>query len=579
MDFGYGDFTLETRIRLKSLTVGRIISRQRIGVADYAVSLQLTSSGQVQLLLRTASIALAVYTSTTALTVGQWAHIAAVRRKGTVYILVNGVVEAVGTSTHNLIDAASDGVTIGRFSGSPAEFINADLDELWISKVARYMPTTKPSYMEYDHRHAEYYWENIAFQLRADDPAFTDVRGSLVTNGGAVTSATDKVKFLNAATKFTGAVQSRLTVAGNSRYAFASGEDFTYEVLVNFDTLSTVWNGASPSNQYIMDIGANGTAMGWNCAGGWFFFNGNSSLNLRALTPAPVVGRWYHFAVSRVNGTCRMFIDGVQVASAAYTGAVGTAQTMNIGNSGYSPAGLAGRLEMFRITRAGRYAAPFSVRNQKYPDAPASVDVLWLSTKLLLDKGLDAVAGRNVTSSGVSADFLTTRNSTQSMRFETTSSSLSVPNCVFGIGASSDYTIEFSVRFSSINTGSNTFVNKWVSWTSNVDFTFDVSGGKLRYLVGNAAVVLTALSAVETNVWYHVAAVRRNGTTTLYINGVPQASSTVAYTLTDNQTTLSFGKYGLNGGHVFNMEEFRVTRAARYFGSFVAPERAMPTKG
>ena len=135
MDFGYGDFTLETRIRLKSLTVGRILSRQRIDVADYAVSLQLTSSGQVQLLLRTASIALAVYTSTTALTVGQWAHIAAVRRNGTTTLYINGVPQASSTVAYTLTDNQTT-LSIGKYGSTSGHVFN--MEEFRVTQAARY---------------------------------------------------------------------------------------------------------------------------------------------------------------------------------------------------------------------------------------------------------------------------------------------------------------------------------------------------------------------------------------------------------------------------------------------------------
>ena len=91
-----------------------------------------------------------------------------------------------------------------------------------------------------------------------------------------------------------------------------------------------------------------------------------------------------------------------------------------------------------------------------------------------------------------------------------------------------------------------------------------------NYLVSN--------SALSTNAWYHLAVVRYNGTSTLYINGVPQngtgtvhANNNLAY----NHWIYSGYQYGDATTYLRGyMDELRISKGiARWTHNFSVPNR------
>lgn len=75
-------------------------------------------------------------------------------------------------------------------------------------------------------------------------------------------------------------------------------------------------------------------------------------------------GQWYHVAISRAAGVCRMFVDGVVQATASYTGSISFADNgIWIGSNGWdgSSSYLDGRIDELRVTKGlARYTADFS---------------------------------------------------------------------------------------------------------------------------------------------------------------------------------------------------------------------------
>jgi hypothetical protein len=139
----------------------------------------------------------------------------------------------------------------------------------------------------------------------------------------------------------------------------------------------------------------------------------------------------------------------------------------------------------------------------------------------------------------------------------------------FGTG---DFTIEFWYYPLTVSVQQN-LVDK-IGSASNAIYMS--SAGVLKYYVGADRITGSTLSA---NTWYHIALVRYSGTTKLYVNGVQSGAS---YADTNN--------YALNTGSprigaAFNntvsvngyIDDFRISRFARYVSNFTPPTAALPT--
>jgi hypothetical protein len=84
-----------------------------------------------------------------------------------------------------------------------------------------------------------------------------------------------------------------------------------------------------------------------------------------------------------------------------------------------------------------------------------------------------------------------------------------------------------------------------------------------------------------SSTWTHVAVVRYNGTTTLYVNGVSGGTTTSLGNMTDPDWIIGGGRYGGSSPVSFNgyIDDLRITKGvARYTTSFTAPTAAFPLR-
>lgn len=192
---------------------------------------------------------------------------------------------------------------------------------------------------------------------------FVDEKGIGYTSYGA-TISTAQSKFGGASGLFNGT--ARITSGLSNNFYFPG--DFTFEGFIQFNNISNTWTTYSPSNQYILDIGGNGTYFGWRATHGWSLFkNGVALLSYQTL---PDTNKWYHFAVQRSGTSLQLYIDGQLVTSNTFTDAIGAnGLGITLGNfGGGGPYGVNGYLDEFRITpSAARYSGNFTVPAEEYP--------------------------------------------------------------------------------------------------------------------------------------------------------------------------------------------------------------------
>lgn len=199
---------------------------------------------------------------------------------------------------------------------------------------------------------------------------FTDQRGNTFT-ASAATLSTANAMFGGASGLFSGS--SYIQAPASNNWNFTG--DFTIEGFVNFSVLSTAGTSFTPSNQYIFDIGANGTFfryLGGVYGGmptGWSLYGPGTTLILNYNSTA-LTNHWYYWVVQRSGTTVSLFLDGSLVATGTYSGTLGGASTLTFGDyGGGSSYGLQGYLDEIRITKGlARYSSSAPVPPSEFPN-------------------------------------------------------------------------------------------------------------------------------------------------------------------------------------------------------------------
>ena len=149
------------------------------------------------------------------------------------------------------------------------------------------------------------------------------------------------------------------------------------------------------------------------------------------------------------------------------------------------------------------------------------------------------------------------------------------PSSDFAFGTH-DFTFDMWVRFSALpqNGDSLVFFQQYqdpgnviiaglanVSNTQEATFYSKINGGSAHYTSG-------PIPTISTDVWYHVAWVRSNGTVTIYWNGNSVASVPDNDTIPQLNTPLQFGSYPQLYGW---LDEIRISNIARWTTNFTTP--------
>ena len=307
--------------------------------------------------------------------------------------------------------------------------------------------------------------------------------------------------------------------------------DWTVECWVYFQSFANnaphVWNfGTDISNRY--NVWRN------NTTGTFSFARVNSgSYDIKNGTTVPVVGRWYHIAVVRVNstGVQTLYVDGV--AEVTNTGSISTGTTWTLG---FVPGGgtadrMLGYISNFRVVTSAVYTANFTP-----PTAPltaiTNTSLLTCSTNRFRDVSSN---NRTITRNGdVSVQRFSPFSPTAAYAagtiggsgyFDGTGDYLSASsNAAFSFGTG-NFTIE--CFFYPTSTDSTQYVYLLDS-TGGITFGFEPVSSVASFVLGRRATAVD-LSATYTIVpfqWLHLVAVRSGTTASLYINGTRVATGT-----------------------------------------------------
>lgn len=103
-----------------------------------------------------------------------------------------------------------------------------------------------------------------------------------------------------------------------------------------------------------------------------------------------------------------------------------------------------------------------------------------------------------------------------------------------------------------------------------------VPSPRFVFNVGATSVTATGIT-LQNSTWYHLALVRKSGLATFYVNGISRATLSTTRTIPATNT-IYIGANGNSSFYQINglLDDFRLTAAARYDGTFDPPSSEFP---
>ena len=302
--------------------------------------------------------------SSATITTGQLYHFAACRSGGTLRLFINGVSYYSASSTTNFTTGANS-IYIGRGFDAAAYYTNGFIDDLRITKYARYQSSFTPptqAHLEYANGNDRHF-SNVSLLLHMDgangSTTFTDnsANARTITAVGNAQISTTQSQFGGASAYFDG-TGDYLSFTGGM--PSGSGTAFTIECWIRLDDLSSYRAITRTAGGLDIGVQPNGVI---NCD--------QTSVGIIANSATGVItaGTWYHIAVTRdTSNNYKIYVNGTQVASGTNSFSVTAATT--IGFSAFSGAHyFKGYIDDFRATNVLRYTSNFTPPSQAHPNA------------------------------------------------------------------------------------------------------------------------------------------------------------------------------------------------------------------
>jgi hypothetical protein len=591
-DFGTADVTIETWVYLTSTSsIQNLIDCGPTGGTGFTSwGIDITASGFIRINTYVSGNAQSLEATSNQLVPNQWNHIAFTRSSGTNRLFVNGVLcTATGTFTQ-AINSGGNTVTIGRgrYSGfeRPATgfFSNVRITKAGALYTAAFTPSTTPL--------TTTVIAGTVSLLTCQSNRFVDNSANAFAITTAATPTVQAFSPFNPTASYSAATVGGsgyfdgtgdyLTGPSNTATAFNLTGNFTIECFAYFNSVSTSFSG--------LVVWADGSGWnGWslvNNAGtiGFEFLTGSGSAGAVTSSTAVTTGQWYHIAAVRSSSTITLYLNGVSVGTASYSGSqTSSSSYIRVGAERTNTYLTTGFLSNVRVVNGSAvYTAAFTP-----PTAPLTAIT---NTSLLLNYTnggiIDNTAKNNLeTAGGASISTTQSKFGGSSMFFDGTGDYLVVRyNRWFGLlDNQGDFTLEGWFYRTVVGTGqyllsTQEFTGTYTGWA--LQFNSSNNAVFFCYDSGNTPQVMIGTSAITVNTWAHVAVSRYSGVTQLFVNGVSEATRTAAFANTVTQSPLVMGLRPEFGDNVYTgyMQDVRITFGiARYTRNFTPPTTAFLT--
>ena len=271
---------------------------------------------------------------------------------------------------------------------------------------------------------------------------------------------------------------------------------------------------------------------------------------LRSCSSAAI---WYHFAVVKNSGTLTYYINGVSIGSTSdstnitYTSQLWIGRINSTAGGGTITQEVQGYLSDIRIIKG----TPLYTSNFTPPTSPLGTSVSGTSILTCNDAPdvFDASKGNRVTLGGTAkSSTAQKKNASSSMLFDGNSDYVELANYDEYAVGTDNFVVEFWMRYTG-GSGARIIVDTR-GQADGYSIRLDGSNKISIYSEPSSSIKHTSASALTQDQWYHVAFVRNDGSSYLFIDGT-QSGSTA--TNTDNYTSTSMV---IGAQHAKNIQYF-----------------------
>jgi hypothetical protein len=576
--FGTGDFTMEAWVFLISHDGDQsTIIAGGINFSIYTQpNLNIDTNGTVNLN--------GSQSTSNALSLNTWTHVAVSRNSGTSRIFINGV---QGSSASNTQNYNGVGAMIGMRTNGSSDFGTI---HGYISN-ARVIIGTGLYSSNFTPSAAPLTAVSGTSLLTCQSNRFIDNS----TNAFAITRNGDTS--VQAFQPFPGATTWSGSVLGGSGYFDGTGDYLTApdNAALNFGTgnfciecffyPTTISGTQGIAAKYAGGDGNRGFnfEMSSGVISCYVYSGGGSTFDTIAGGTA-IANAWNHIVLCRSGTTLSAFLNGVRTGTSSnsynITSVVPVAVGANVSTTGASP--FFGYIASTRIVKGSTPYDPTS-STLTVPTAPVTAIT---NTSLLLNftnagifdsammNNLETVGNAQVSTSVV-------KYGTGSMAFDGSGDWLAGPPTPQTDLGSGDFTIEaWLYRTASGAASDSGMVSRGAPSTLNGFVFAYTSANVLTFNFNYSGAIVTGVTVIPANTWTHVAVSRNGNTFRLFVNGVVDATATSTNSQTTNASDVFYvGRAGYDSGRIVTgyLDDVRLTKgAARYIGNFTPPVARMP---
>lgn len=394
---------------------------------------------------------------------------------------------------------------------------------------------------------------------------------------GAVTISTAQFKFGAASASFAG---GHLIIA-STQVNFGTS-DFTVDFWLRINATGVVYT--------LFDSGGTttGVSLRKNAANQLVF----KASNVDRITGATALttGTWYHVAVTRSNGSTKLFLNGAQQGSTyADSNSYVAVSAPTIGSTVAGAETLNGFMDEIRVLNGrAAWTAAFAVPTMAYSGLTTVIGDLGL---LLHFDGTDA--STTITDSGGQDHVFTALGNAQldtaQFKFGTASLLLDgTGDYIQGDGSdefalgTGEFTIDFWVRFNTAGTQVVLYDSRPIGFSTGPYVTIYRNASNQIVFYANGANRITGTTAWPTGSFIHFALTRQAGATQLWGNGVQEGSpyaDTNDYANATNRPVMGVDGSTLGSGVNGWIDEVRIVKGlALWTQPFNVPTRAAGTE-
>ena len=526
-----------------------------------------------------------------AVAINTWSHIAITRVGSTFYVFINGVLDS---TTTNSLTIANTAVNVQQLIcvmktdyavTASTNFIGSMSNIRVVIGTALYSSQFTPSQSPLTAvtgtvlltaQSSTFIDKSVNAQvLTVSGKTFITPVGPLVTCNAYTPAYHGGSVYLNKA--------DSLNTPGASASMKTFNGDFTFETWIYPSDTSVTQSMLFDTRQ----DGGVATAFCWGLANGvaatgYVLQLYNNGTNRYGTLRVPYK-QWSHVATVRRGTTVTHYVNGVPDPTTFQLSGVfqGTATTnpIMIGNTkdqGIASYGYIGYMSSFRIVNGTAvYSAAFN---------PSDVPLTAIAnTSLLLNftnAGIYDAAGKNdiETVGTVKVNSAVVKYNISNIYFDGTYALNFPPGAAWNFGTS-DFTIEFWY-YKTVNPVNQARLFQ----LSNINnfcgiIIYDSAGMITAGMTSTGTswdIPMNTPVAAAINTWHHIALVRSGSVFKLYLNGVQIATASSAAAIYYNATHIP-ALCGITGMMIMcNIEDFRITKTARYIANFTPPTEAFP---